>query len=450
MKTFIASRTSSLRTLLSTALLATTPALAQELPPEESPLEAMPAAAHVTAPAGAPLPGLSPEELLKFQQGKALFEHDFVPAEGLGPLFRAQACVTCHISPVTGGGDPTGADNVTHYTLRSGDQFFQAFEIGGPVQQHKSIKQLPGGSACQLEPDVIPLSKPGVGTSIRHTPPVFGFGLLDAVRDADIRTWEGAQPWKAPGVYGVANWGVELEGLGKLRAFNLDGGRTQPIGAARVGRFGWKAQTPTLFQFTNEPFNIELGVTSPFWPRENTPNGAQPPPECRLPNQPNDVNSQMTLPLYYFQAFLAAPERGPITPNALMGEAVFQKAGCDDCHRKTLRTVKDYYAPWPDGTVHRVAALSGKLLRPYSDLLIHDMGPGLEDVRPMGRASGRMWRTTPLWGLRHKTRYLHDGSANTVEDSILMHGGEGQWSRDAYVGLSAEEKRQLKAFLDSL
>jgi CxxC motif-containing protein (DUF1111 family) len=436
MKPFITLRSAPVRTLLSTALLVATPALATT--------------PSVVAPAGAPLPGLTAEELQKFQEGKALFEKDFTPAEGLGPLFRAQACVTCHIAPATGGGDPTGADNVVHYTIRHGDQFFQAFEIGGPVQQHKSIKGLPEGSACQLEPDVIPLSKPGVGTSIRHTPPVFGFGLLDAVSDADIRSWEGAQSWKAPGVLGVTNWGVELEGLGKLRAFNLDGGRTQPIGPARVGRFGWKAQTPTLFQFTNEPFNIELGVTSPFWPRENTPNGAQPPAECRIPNQPNDVNSQMSLLLYYFQAFLAAPARGSVNLEVAAGESVFQRVGCDDCHRPQMRTVKDYYAPWPDGTVRRVAALSDKVFHPYSDLLIHDMGPGLEDPRPMGRASGRMWRTTPLWGLRHKTRYLHDGSANTVEDSILRHGGEGQWSRDAYVGLSADEKRHLKAFLDNL
>ena len=91
----------------------------------------------------------------------------------------------------------------------------------------------------------------------------------------------------------------------------------------------------------------------------------------------------------------------------LKGEKLFEQVGCDDCHRASLRTVKDSYAPWPDGTAHRVDALSGKVLQPYSDLLIHDMGEGLEDVRPMGRASGRFWRTTPLWGLRHKTRYPH-------------------------------------------
>jgi CxxC motif-containing protein (DUF1111 family) len=422
MKTPFFFRSSSLNALLVSGLMgAAAPALAQA---PQSPL-------GVTAPAGQPLPGLTAEELAKFQQGQALFAHDFTPQEGLGPLFRAQACSTCHISPVVGGADPTTNENVTHFTVRNGqsETFFQAFEFGGPVQQHKSIKGM-AGTGCQLEPDQLP-QVPGVGTSPRHTPPVFGFGLLDAVSDDDIREWEGKKSWKAPGVLGVANWGVEMEGLEPLLAFTLD-------------------RTPTLFQFTSEPFNIELGVTTPFFPRENTPNGAQPPAECRLANQPNDTGSQQTLLLYYFQAFLAAPERGPITQDVIKGEKLFEQVGCDDCHRASLRTVKDYYAPWPDGSVHRVDALSGKVLRPYSDLLIHDMGDALEDVRPMGRASGRFWRTTPLWGLRHKTRYLHDGSADTVEDSILVHGGEGQWSRDAYLRLSAEERSQLKAFLDSL
>ncbi|HSP77395.1 MAG TPA: di-heme oxidoredictase family protein, partial [Myxococcaceae bacterium] len=260
----------------------------------------------------------------------------------------------------------------------------------------------------------------------------------------------GHKPWKAPGVYGSANWGVELEGLEPLLGFTFDRTRTQPAGASRVGRFGWKAQTPTLFQFSSEPFNIEMGVSTPFFPREGTPDGSPVPPECRIGEGPNDAGSQQTLLLYYFQAFLAAPERGPITREVKKGEKVFEKIGCDDCHRATLRTVPDYHAPWADGSAHRVEALSVKVLHPYSDLLIHDMGPGLEDERPMGRASGRFWRTTPLWGLRHKQRYLHDGSTDSVEDSILMHGGEGQWSREAWLRLSAKERRQLKAFLDSL
>jgi CxxC motif-containing protein (DUF1111 family) len=436
MKSSTFSHSSWGRALLSLALVGAAPALAAN--PHD-----------VAAPVGEPLPGLTAEERAKFQQGLALYQHAFTPREGLGPLFNEQACSTCHGVPVVGGGEPTTERNVIHFTLRNGEAFYQALDFGGPVAQVKSIRGMEG-TGCQLGPDVVPASMHGAGTSPRHSPPVFGFGLLDAVSDEELRSWEGKKSWKAPGVVGVANWGVEMEGLEPLLAFSLDRTRTQPAGASRVGRFGWKAQTSTLFQFTSEPFNIELGVTTPFFPRENTPTGAQPPPECRLPNQPNDTRSQQTLLLYYFQAFLAAPERGPLTPEVKKGEKLFEQVGCDDCHRASLRTVKDYYAPWPDGTAHRVEALSGKVLFPYSDLLIHDMGPGLEDVRPMGRASGRFWRTTPLWGLRHKSRYLHDGSADTVEDSILMHGGEGLWSRAAYLRLSAEEKRQLEAFLDSL
>lgn len=432
---------SSLRTSLPRALLAClvglgAPALAKRPSP-------------VTAPAGAPLPGLTAEERQKFQEGRELYQHEFTPQEGLGPLFRAQACSTCHSEPDIGGGDPTGVENVTHYTLRNGGAVYQALEFGGPVEQHKSITGMPG-TECQLSPDIIPTWLHGIGTSIRHSPPVFGFGLLDAVPDAEILSWEGRRKWKAPGVLGVANWGVELQGLEPLQDFSIERGRMQPNGASRVGRFGWKAQNGTLFQFTSEPLNTELGVTTPFFPRENTPDGAMPPPECLIDDQPNDVGSQVALKLFYFQAFLAAPERGPVTREVRAGERVFRKIGCDDCHRESLRTVDDYYVPWPDGTARRVEALSGKVLHPYTDLLIHDMGPELEDNRPMVRASGRFWRTTPLWGLRHKERYLHDGSADTVEDSILMHGGEGDWSRQEYLRLSPKERRELKAFLDSL
>lgn len=404
-----------------------------------------------SAPVGEPVPGLTEDELAKFLDGKKLFQHEFTVEEGLGPLFRERACTTCHEGPAVGGFDPQGnANNVTHYTITKDEgDVFQAFEIGGPVQQHRSIAA--DGSACRLPPDTIPTGMHGIGTSSRHSSAVFGFGLLDAIPDAQILEYEGRQSRrKAPGVYGAANWGVELEGLGPLFAFHLDGTRTQPIGAPRVGRFGWKAPTPTLFQFTTEPFNIELGVSGPFFPRENHPFGDQLPPECLLADaQPNDVGSQDALSLYYFQAFLAAPDRGPHTARSRAGEEVFDKVACADCHRKSF-TTGDYYVPLPDGTPHKVAALSNKRIEPYSDLLIHDMGDALADPRPQGRASGRMWRTTPLWGLRHKTHLLHNGSVTTIDAAIRAHGGEGTWSKQAYERLSSEDREALLEFLKTL
>lgn len=401
---------------------------------------------------GGPIPGLTPEEAALFSAGQSLYSHNFTVNEGLGPLFNHTSCAACHAFPAVGGSEDGTANLVTHFTITNDRAVYQAFEVGGPVMQKNSITGMPGAGTCALSPDVVPLFMHGVGTSLRHTPPVFGFGLLDAVEDEEIVEFEGSSHKKDPAVIGVANWGVEMEYLGRLQAFALGTGRTQPFGPPRVGRFGWKAQTGTLFQFTTEPFNIELGVSTPFFPRENHPQGVTPlPPECLVASaQPNDVGAAKSASLFYFQAFLAAPE--PLRPTAqtARGAEIFRKVGCDDCHRETLHTAKDYHIAMPDGSLHRVAALSNKTLHPYSDLLLHDMGNALADPRPMGRASGRMWRTTPLWGLRFKTRFLHNGSATTIGAALDAHGGESNPSRVRYEALDPRDRAALDAFLSSL
>lgn len=433
-------RTSSIHRLglaaLACALLAAVPAVAaDQLPP---------------VPLGAPLPGLTSEELQLFYLGKERFEHNFTIAEGRGPLFNGSACTTCHFSPVTGGSEPGTTKNVRHMTIVHDRQTNMAFEFGGPVRQQQSIAGEPGAGACNMPPEQ-DISAPESFISLRHTPPVFGFGLLDAVSDETLLEYQGFKASKRPGVGGVANFGTELEGLVRLQAFAFDITRKQPAGPARVSRFGWHASTATLFQFSTEPFNIELGVSTPFFPREFTHNGEPLPPECRVANaQPNDVNSQGSIKLFHFQALLAPPARGPITPDVIKGEALFRQVGCPDCHRESMRTVKDYYMPLANGTAHRVEALSDKVFSPYSDLLLHDMGPGLADHRPQGRASGAFWRTTPLWGFRHKTNYLHDGRTTSELEAIALHGGEATSSRDAFLALSPADQQRLIDFLESL
>lgn len=401
-------------------------------------------------PIGAPVPGLTPAQVALFNAGKVAYEKNFTVAEGLGPLFRERACVTCHGFPVTGGSDNGTVNNVTHFMINNDGNWMPALELGGPVIQHRDIRSEPGGASCPLVAESVP-PLPKITTSLRHSPPVFGFGLLDAVADEEIREWQGKRPWKDPSVIGFAQFGTELESLIRLRAFTFDISRRQPAGAARVGRFGWKAQTPTLFQFTTEPFNIELGISTPFFPRENSPNGAPLPAGCLLAgSQPNDALSANSLKLFHFQALLAAPAPRPRTPRSFYGELMFRVAGCADCHRPTMRTARDYYMPLADGSVTRVAALSNKLIAPYSDLLIHDMGPGLEDGRVMGAAGPRFWRTTPLWGTQHKTRFLHDGSAANVHDAIERHGGEGAASVTRYDALNAAQKAALIEFVEGL
>lgn len=400
-----------------------------------------------------PLPGLTAEELAVFHQGKALFQHDMTVEEGLGPTFNARSCVACHFQGGVGGGEAGIANNVTHFGAQTEGRFIDLFEHGGPVLQKQSwlSEGMPEGDICGLMPDVLPVGARDLITSQRHTPPIFGFGLIDAIADKDILKREGSKG-KFPGIRGVANWGVELETVRAYAGFTAIRPRTQPGGAARVGRFGWHAPTATLFQFSTEPFNIELGVGTPFFPREFHPQGTAPlPPECRLNgSQPNDTNSEMSVLLYAFQALTAPPPRGPITHDVKKGEKLFRKVGCQDCHTKSFKTVKDYYAIWPDGEAHRVEALSNKTFEPWADFLLHDMGPLLDDHRDQGRASGRLWRTTPLWGIRYRTEFLHDGSVTTLDDAIAAHGGEGQPSTNAYFALSEEEQEQVDQFLMSL
>ena len=166
--------------------------------------------------------------------------------------------------------------------------------------------------------------------------------------------------------------------------------------------------------------------------------------------QPNDTGSQNSIKLFHFQALLGAPPSKPLTPKARYGAVLFQAAGCADCHRAKLETTENYYLPNADGTVQRVDALSDKEIAPYSDLLIHDMGPGLEDGRVMGRASGRFWRTTPLWGNRFKNRYLHDGRAASIDEAINAHGGEATHSTQLYQQLNPTQEAALLEFIDGL
>jgi CxxC motif-containing protein (DUF1111 family) len=402
---------------------------------------------------GDPIPGLTADELALFNGGKAQFEHSFTLSEGRGPEFNAPACVTCHGSPVTGGSENGTTNNVTHYVINNDGNIMLALEFGGPVIQRFGIAGEPGAEGCSITGDTVPLL-PKIQVSHRHTPPVFGFGLIDAISDADIAAQQGRQPYKDQSVLGAVNWGNELQNLVRLRAFTFDISRTQPGGPLRAGRFGWKSSTATLFQFSVEPMNIELGVSSPFFPRENAPDGSKLPlgNVCQKAlTTPNDTGSTAGLKLFQFQALLAPPTPVlPMSMKAAAGKGLFHAIGCTDCHQEAQKTVSDYYIPLADGSAHRVDALSDKIIFPYSDFLIHDMGPGLEDGRPQGEASTRFWRTTPLWGIRFKTRYLHDGRALNENDAILAHGGEGTVSTNKYQALQQWERDAIVEFLEHL
>ena len=251
--------------------------------------------------------------------------------------------------------------------------------------------------------------KPGIPrganvTSVRNTPPLFGTGLIYAIPDEVIRA------------------GAVAKGDGVRGRPNLVRG---PDGRNVVGRFGWKADTPTLALFVAEAFRSELGVTSPL-----APAGALPPGLIRCPGESTgpEIHRDDVRAVAAFVAGLPAPR---LQPSHRAGETVFEETGCASCHVPTLEA-------------------GGREVPLYSDLLLHDMGPELDDGVVQGSARGRDWRTTPLWGLSEPTRFLHDGRADSLEAAILAHGGDPPPPQPPLPPLTHEELPHLTQFLPTL
>jgi CxxC motif-containing protein (DUF1111 family) len=367
----------------------------------------------------APVEGLSPFEAAAFARGDAEFERRFSPAMGLGPIFNNVSCASCH------SGDGRGV--LDNSLLRIGsetDEFLNS--LGGPQIQDKAI---PGA-----EPERVP---PGIAVSTRLPPPVFGVGLIEAIPDATILARADPTDANGDGISGRANM-VPLAGF--VPAHEPNGGP-----GLKLGRFGRKAQNASLMQQVVSAYLQDMGITSEFLPLENrNPLSSVPVEAIDVVPDPEVPAATVQAVAHYIRA-LAPPAPGVDTPERVQGRAAFTDIGCASCHTPVMRT----------GT-SVLPALSNKDVELFSDLLLHDMGNGLADNRPDGQASGREWRTAPLWGTRLMKHFLngrelllHDGRAHSVEEAILMHGGEGQGARDRFATLSAPMKRALLEFVGS-
>lgn len=275
--------------------------------------------------------------------------------------------------------------------------------------------------------------------SARIAPQLVGLGLLEAVPEATILALADADDADGDGISGRAQIVAD------------------PVtGVKRLGRFGWKAGASSLTHQIASALNTDMGVMTSVAPR----------PDCGS-NQTDCGNEQgveladehLTNLVKYVALLGTRARRGLDDAVAQRGEAVFSEAGCANCHVTEMQTSK----------FHPFAELRDQRIHPYTDLLLHDMGPGLADTLGEGDASGAEWRTTPLWGLglsacvtggvegEHQRQvckphpsYLHDGRARSIAEAILWHGGEGQASKDAYVALPAQDKAALLEFLESL
>ncbi len=358
---------------------------------------------------GDPLPGLSPTELAAVGRGRAQFDRAHTVKGGLGPQFNGTACTTCHQEP-TSGGSSTRTIVLATRVMPDGSCDDLAAK-GGPVYQTLRSRPLRATIGFGVEP--VPAE--ATDRTLRITPDLFGFGLLDAVPEATILALEDPSDMDGDGISGRASR-------------TLDG---------RVGRFGRKAEVATLAEFNAAAFLFEIGLTSPAHPEEGT-FGAEPLPAGVDPAPDPELSEQLVAQADTFVRFLEPPFRGEISEAVERGEVVFREIGCASCHVPTLRTGD-----------HPVAAIADRDVDAYTDLLLHDMGPGLADVC-LGAASRAEFRTEPLMGLRLMSRFLHDGRASTVGQAIESHGGEATLARDRYRTLSMRDRSDLLAFLGSL
>jgi CxxC motif-containing protein (DUF1111 family) len=263
---------------------------------------------------------------------------------------------------------------------------------GGPTARMHSVAEM--GVPCDLQPGV-PAEAQVV--SQRDAMSLRGAGLLDTIALGDV----------------LANMATEP---GAVR------GRPNVLADGRMGKFGWKADIPTLVEFMAEAFRNELGLTNPLRPRDEVRG-------CAANQNSPEVDA---LALQAAAKFLNTidPTAPAATCTSSNGATLFQSLGCANCHTPMM--------PGPGAR---------QMLQIYSDLLLHDMGPALSDQMRQGSAQGNEWRTTPLWKVSERTKFLHDGRAMTLTDAILAHAGQGQASRDAFTALDSASKQSLLAFL---
>lgn len=362
-----------------------------------------------------PVEGLSYEENRRFLAGDVAFNDEiFTSQMGLGSIFVATSCGSCHAGD--GKGHPFTTLTRFGQIDSTGNQFLH---LGGPQLQNRA---LPGYTSEQI---------PAGATFSKFTPPAnTGLGFLELVSDADILAMADPADANGDGISGVPNWIT-------LPSFIDPNPNAITQNGKYIHRFGKKAAAHNLLHQTVNAYNQDIGITSTFQPKD-VYSGLNIDPEV----------SDLTIHnvVFYLQTLKAPIQRNQNDAEVMQGKNLFIQAGCESCHKQTLKT-----------GFSTVAALSNKTFHPYTDLLLHDMGPGLDDGYTEGNAKTFEWRTPPLWGLGLSPNsqggqyfLLHDGRAKSIEEAIQLHGGEAQQSKVRFQQLSVQDKNNLVKFLKSL
>ncbi|WP_269540314.1 di-heme oxidoredictase family protein [Cerasicoccus fimbriatus] len=380
-----------------------------------------------------------PDTLRDFLNGKRVFDQVFDESTGLGPLYNAKSCIQCHVNDGSAR-PPSSFDEMMNgmlVRLSEGDAGSQGpHSVYGSQLQDRAVDgQFPEGRGHVSYTNVIgqfgdggayTLAKPtysysglqgpaflSAKKSPRVAPKIIGMGLLESIPAETLEAWADPEDADGDGISGRIHYVTDPES-----------------GETTIGRFGWKATQPSVRAQTAIALTEDIGVSNPVYPDDGAELG-----ETEFDH------------LAHYTQLLGVPlKRDQGDADVVVGQQLFGEMGCVACHVPTTAT----------GDIHTLTELRGQRIHPYTDLLLHDMGDGLADEVEEGQATGREWRTAPLWGIGRTeevsahSRYLHDGRARNLTEAILWHGGEAESAKENFRTLSAEQRAQVIAFLKSL
>ena len=385
--------------------------------------------------------GLSNNELTRHTETDPLFDRSHIPLEdhlnaGLGPLHNAKSCSACHV--LNGRGRSVEGESLFRVSLREGGGTEPVPGIGFQLQDRATFGHEPEALVVRswieekglrrlkthmTRPDGTELTEEMVARSLRIPPPVIGMGLLEAIPEADILSNADPDDLDGNGISGRPVW------------------NTDENGESHIGRFGWKAMPTTVLQQSVNAYLDDMGITTPLTPNTSIANNGL----------PADISWDELDGVTYYTQTLGVPATAEKPNSYIVGQGLklFKQLECASCHVAKQKTGYN-----PDAVA---AVINNQTIWPYTDLLLHDMGPGLDDgVAEHGLSESFEWRTPPLWGIgltkrvNHYVGFLHDGRARTLEEAILWHGGEAELSKERYISLSQKQKGQLIAWLNQL
>jgi CxxC motif-containing protein (DUF1111 family) len=366
-----------------------------------------------------------------FANDQAFFEKQEDASDGVGPVFNAVSCVTCHANPVSGGASQIAELRVGHLDT-NGNFVNPSVSINGGANLITGRSLINDRAICPEAQEHVPATE--TIRAVRAVLNTLGDGFVEAIDDSTLISIAQGQPAQSKGL--IAGDAIQVPVL-------------EAPGQMRVGRFGWKDQHSSLLSFVGDAYLNEMGVTNRLRPTDSTS-------VCKTTTDLEDKPDSLGMAnIDHFTQFIRGTKVPPrdaalaATPDAQAGQAVFESIGCNICHVESITTAP--VGTMIDGGAFTVPdALGNKVIHPFGDFLLHDVGTGDHIVQGGPPDTAAKLRTAPLWGLRTKSRFMHDLASLTLEQAIRRHNGEAREVIRGFRQLTGQEKAQLLAFLQSL